>query len=423
MAQHSVLSASKADRWTRCPGSIALCEGLPDGGTSAAAREGTGLHALLDAALNNSVQLDNMVGYDWRFDDHGEDCSMVLTEEQVEVVQRVYDQVQALPGALFTEMRVGYGRAINQPDEEAFGTVDVAKLDGATLHVLDAKFGRNYVDHLGNRQMLLYGVGIVDSLEALGDEIETITLYVAQPRVDAKPRDGWTITRRELTNYVNVLQHQAKMVAQARDDYKHAMASGKGMDVWSDKYLSPSDEACRWCPAAAACPARHQIIDNTLASAIEVAALDEFENINQNALERLPSDILSEYLAKAELVELFIAACKKEVITRTAAEPGSVPGWKLILGRQGNRVWSDVDDVIESAQRAGLTEADIYNEPTVKTPAQMERSLVKVSSKAEAKALVDSLTVRSAPKPSLVPESQPGEPWTGGADADEFKVL
>lgn len=416
MALHSLLSASKADRWMRCHGSLALCAGIPEKGTSAYAREGTGLHAMLEDALKSGAHASEFAGTSFHFDDHGTSCTLDVSDEQADAVQRVIDLVNSIQGTLFTEMRVHYGKVIGQSDDVAFGTADIVKVDGSTVHVIDAKFGRSYVDHIGNRQMLLYGIGVVDALEAIGDVVTEIVLHIAQPRVDTVRREGWRISREELTNFTNIAKAEAGLVMQACKDYE-----AFGLDKNFKRYLHPSDDACQWCPAAAACHARQDMINDLMATAQDAAGMDEFSEMPQNVLDAMDSTTLAMFMEKAELVATFIDACRHEVIARVGATPGSVPGWKLIVGRQGNRKWVSETDTMTALAAANIPDADVMTAPTLKSPAVMEKLLKAKLGGNEAKDLVEALTTRSAAKPTLVPESRPGEPWQGGAALDEFE--
>ena len=51
---HAVLSASAAHRWMNCPGSISLCQGIPDKGSSYA-EEGTLAHSLAELIINYNL--------------------------------------------------------------------------------------------------------------------------------------------------------------------------------------------------------------------------------------------------------------------------------------------------------------------------------------------------------------------------------
>lgn len=426
MTAHATLSASKADRWATCPGSIALEPHGRQGVGSAAAREGTGLHALLEHCLVNGLDATDFVGKEYKFDDHGEGCSMEITDEQAEAVQFVLDEVTKLPGVLSTETRVCYGRAIGQPDTKAFGTTDIAVIDGTHLTIADAKFGRRFVDQVENWQMLLYAIGYVDSLEAIGDAVETITLRILQPRAGSQDREGWTITRSELDGWVAKFKAAALRVDVAKSTFSPKWVesgfSGEVAQSWAESLLKPSETACTFCPVAAFCPALAKVTDDMVAKANEVVSPEDFELVVAE-VKKFDAIMLSRQLESATIVELFIEAVRSEAKLRLA-EGGEVPGYKLIAGRQGNRSWVDADSAARSVAAMGLEDEQAYAPRKLKSPAQMVTALKGVlGSKAAAEDALTELTVRSPAKPSLVSSSVPGQPWVGGASEDEFEVV
>ena len=64
---HAVLSASSADRWLNCPGSVALTRDLPDT-TSAYAEWGTTCHELGELALRNRLLGEKVVFEEGKYD-------------------------------------------------------------------------------------------------------------------------------------------------------------------------------------------------------------------------------------------------------------------------------------------------------------------------------------------------------------------
>lgn len=427
MAAHSTLSASKAERWTTCPGSLILAKGVAETG-SPAAREGTGLHALLDHCLANKLDATDFEGQTWAFDDHGEACDMEISDEQAEAVQSVIDFVRTLPGVLFTEMQVAYGRAIGQPDSEAFGTTDVAVLDGTHLHVVDAKFGRHYVDQFENKQMLLYGIGVVDSLEVLGDAVDSITLYIAQPRAGFHNPEGWTLTRAELEEWITYFKEAARRVETATALFNPAWLQPGGWESltakeWVKAFLQVSEDACRFCPVRAACPALQALADETAKSAPAAASADEFDTTGEDAMTLLDDAVLAHHLANAGKLEMFLEAVKTEAMRRLV-DGRSVPGFKLITGRQGNRKWVDEKAAEAAVRKHGGTDAAVFAPAKIKTPAQMAKILKPLlGTKEAAEELLDTLTTRSPAKPALVARNVPGAPWAGGNVESEFGTV
>lgn len=399
---HSKLSASASSRWTTCPGSVPLSVGASDT-ASYAALEGTALHAVMEKCLLEDIDANDVA--EITILERGEEHRFELTDEQQESVQYVLNHARGLVevgGTLMTEIKVLYGRAIQQPDEQAFGTVDVAIVNGEHLHILDAKFGRRFVDPVENTQMLLYAIGMLDTIELLEGRMDTVTMHISQPRLSgAEPGEGWTVPRDDMEEWITFFTKCASQVEHASKERMD--------DRWKAAYLNPSEEACHFCRAAAHCPALRQVHDDIAATAKEAADPEDFEVIATDGID------LGEVLKKAPLVEKFLEAVK----TRAMAElldGKEVTGYKLIEGRQGNRKWGDEKAVASEFQILG---PDLYTKPKIKTPAQLEKALRDAgASKTSASEQVNKLTVRDPAKPSMVPAEQPGKPWVAEADFD-----
>lgn len=412
MNKHSLLSASAADRWTSCPGSIPMSAGIADT-SGAAALEGTALHEVTSACLEQGVDADSFERI--KFERDGKVHDIELNDEQREAVQEVVDYVRGVPGTKFYELTVSYGRAIDQPEDEAFGTADVSGLNGRHCDVMDAKFGRRFVDQHENKQMLLYGIGVVDALETLGDEIDTVGFHILQPRVGGKiAGEPWVITRSELETWIGYFKERAAKV-------QEAIVTFKPHDTkWQDEYLNPGEVQCMYCRAAAGCPKLREVAQT---AATSVAETEDFvgEFHPTTILDQMPPAQLSLALTWLPLLDIFSKATTAEALRRLG-DGQTVPDYKLIRGREGHRRWADEEKAKEKAIELGATPAVIYGEPKIKSPAQMQ-SVFKIlldCTKAEAAEAVNALTVRNPAKPALVKSAVPGEAWVGSADTTEF---
>lgn len=411
MSEHSLLSASAAHRWTTCPGSIAASLTLPyRDDSSVAAEEGTALHAVLEHCVKNDIDACDVDVLVYR--DHGKTKTIRPNDEQAEAVQTVLDQARSLPGKLFSEMKVCYGYAIGQPPSKAFGTLDIASLEGTILHVLDAKFGRHFVSQIENPQMLLYAIGAVDSLKALGDKITDVYLHIGQPRAGSQDPEGWHITAGELADWVKWFRKRAREVERA---VPMPPVDTPAFNSWYKEFLKPSDEGCRFCPFAPVCPALKKEFDEMVKNAKDAASADEFELVDAT------NEALSSCLSKADRVERYIKAVRSEA-TRRISDGNDVPEWKLVKGRAGNRKWADEDKALKRLLSHGLSQDDSHSPRKILSPAKAEKALKKVLDKEEAKEVIELLVTRNPPKPSLVPSDRPGEPWVGSADLTEFEI-
>ena len=157
MSAHAKLSPSSAERWMRCPGSVALCDGLPDT-SSTFADEGTAAHFLasecLDEGCDTGAFLNRTIVVDrashstyWLPGAPGATASasqFVVTSEMALAVQDYLDYVrgvQAATGAtLMVEQRLSIESITGEPG--AHGTSDVVLLAPRELIIVGLKYGR-----------------------------------------------------------------------------------------------------------------------------------------------------------------------------------------------------------------------------------------------------------------------------------------
>lgn len=397
--KHSIFSASGAERWANCPGSIPYCEGIPRTGSDAS-WEGTAGHALSERCLRDGGSPYDSIGEVFKFTEAGRTIEVTITDDLAEACEMYVEYVRGISGLKLYETRVYYSELLGVDEEEAFGTTDTLVFDGTLLHVIDAKFGRRYVDPVKNKQMILYAGGAVAALEAVGEEVTEVRLHVVQPRVTTKPVP-YVMTRAELEVQLQELRAAASTVVEAMFNYV------PGNTAWEEKYLIPGEYQCQWCPAAAACPSlRHR--------ARSVTPVDEFTAVNN--LEAMTGTLLSESAKLLPLLEIWMKAVEHELFRRLTRRD-HVPGYKLVKGREGNRKWISEEKVKEAF--AGIETAVLYTEPSLKTPPQLEKALKKDPRKT----LIESLVMRSPAKPTVTTEDDPREPWSEAAGADEFGIV
>ena len=223
--KHSKFSASGAERWMNCSGSVALSEGLPDK-SSPYAIEGTEAHGVLETILKARIEKK-------AYDGH-ENVEMLTYGEQV--ASFIYNLHQKLKGSdILVESRV----ILDFIHPEMFGTFDGAVVDHfGTLHVFDYKYGSGVpVSPKENLQMIFYGLGLA---HLFNWNFKRVRLWIIQPRV--KGFDGplfWEIAVPEMKSYIIRFQDGVKRVEEEPDNY----VEGK----W-----------CHWCKAKSICPLKRE---------------------------------------------------------------------------------------------------------------------------------------------------------------------
>lgn len=427
LPEHSEYGASSAVRWRKCWGSQVLAKGMPDT-SSAAATEGTALHALLEQCLIRGESADQFA--DLHYDDHGEAKYIVFNEEQQESVNRVLDMAYAIGGKIIPEMRIFYGEPLGLPNEIAFGTSDITIMVGTVVHVIDAKFGRGMVEAIENDQMLLYAIGTVDSLEFMGEEVTEIHMYIGQPRTHNTTKP-WVISRDELTERTAAIKADAHQVEKAKAEYE-LINTVEDLDEWTEEFIHPGESQCQWCRAKVVCTKFGKIFDSTLAMA-EASKVTDFNDMD--------ADIRTKALENEELVLAFLKACR-ESVQRDLLAGTPVTGFKMVTGSPGNRAWKQSDDLVlktlvEEYGSIVASPSSFQTEPSLASVAAVEKiikkgikdtnpSLKRKDLKPiEEAALValGELVVRPAGKPTLAKADDERRDWVPETCVDEFENL
>lgn len=409
-AFHASLSASKSSRWVQCPGSIAYEEFAKKElevveKHSPAAEEGTAMHALLEHCLNNGEDPLSFEDVEFEFNDHGKKKTIVFNDEQVERVRYVFDFVSKFDMPISTETRVHYNIGLDA--ELTFGTCDVMMIDGKHLRIIDAKFGRTFVDQNKNYQMMLYAIGAVDALSVIPMDIETITMHIVQPRADYNSPEGWTVSRETLEDWREMFTQAAKKVIEAKESLEKEFSRPKpDIIAWSDGRLNPSLEACRHCVAAPVCPKEMDEYDamKALKSTTPVSSIVDLHKV----------------LEDAEMVENFIKEVRAYAQDQLV-KGHKIEGLKLLQGRRGARKWSVSDEELKS--NLNVEGISLYKKPDLKTPAQLEKELAKkLGSKTEAADYIKPLVSQDEARPKLAFSHEKGVEWLGDV-ANDFDIV
>ncbi len=400
---HARLSASESERWINCPGSVNKIEALPDSlkrRSSRYADEGTAAHKLGENCLIDGTDAREHLGETvWISDDKG----FTVDEDMADAVQVYLDLARALmeefPDADFS-MEKQF--VLDWIHRDCFGTNDftaAALFD--KLVIVDYKHGKGVpVDVENNTQLMYYALGAAKEFDFNFDEV---VLIIVQPRC---PHRGggvrrWAMTAAELEEWGEEVLRPAALATQDPD-------AGLSPGKW-----------CRFCPAASTCEAlAEQALDAAGADFRDEPTDIVVPGVGHNGGPAMDESELGDFFSRAlAWVPVVEAWCKSvKAGSYHAAEGGlKIPGRKIVEGKEGNRRFvEDRKRVLATLRKAGLTDGDMYVEPSLKTPAQME----KVSK--QAKAAVAKLTERPAGKRQLVEDADP-RPAVGASLETEFE--
>lgn len=343
---HAVLSASAAKRWMGCPPSARLEEklkGIFGDASSEFAREGTLAHAVAELKLRLENEEINRFSYDEQRKALGDIPAEMdrATDDYVDVVMsKLYAARQVCPDArLFIEQRLDFSRWV----PKGFGTGDAVIVSDAALEVCDLKYGKGVkVDAKENPQARLYGLG---ALAEFGDlyDCPVVRNTIIQPRVNENPVTEETLSREELLAWGESIKPVAQLAWRGQGEYKPG-------------------EWCKFCAARAICAAR----------AAESMKLFTHGFASPGLID--DADIPG-ILAVADTAEAWIKDIRAYAKNQ-ALRGQQWPGYKLVRGRKGDRVWRSEEEVTEQLIRAGYSEEQ-YMTRKLKTPGEVQALLGK----------------------------------------------
>ncbi len=380
---HARFAPSAAHRWVNCTASVALCETVPNKSTPAA-DEGTAAHMLAEWCLN---QGHDPADFGWDHIAVRDDVKIPITEEMVEGVQVYLDYVRAIMDQCET-FAIEAKLDLREIHPDCFGTGDFIGYDeqNQRLHIVDFKFGRNFVASDNNWQGIAYAIGGVKRYQ--GRKIEDVYITIVQPRTKPSIRT-WTVGKRELLDAASILA-----------------AAAVGAD--NDPEFVAGDW-CGYCPAAAICPTArdkaHEIARAEFGPRGMV--LPDVAKITRKALGAILSEIdqLEDWCKRVKGFA-FEEACNGRV----------PPGHKLVAKRAVRKWKTEAGALSFLHHQVGIPEDELYTKKFV-SPAQAEKLLGKDDKKALAKVWEK---VSSGIK--LVSENDPGEPIAPEAAAELSKV-
>ena len=380
---HSNLGPSAAPRWTRCPGSVMATHDAPNY-TNIYAAEGTVAHKVADNCLRKgkdaSAYKGQMVKEDeWEFEVNAEMVRGV--QLYVNFVRDWAEEHNA--EAIRAEVRVYLTRI--HPD--IWGAVISG--DGTKLLIVDLKYGRVGVPVEENEQLLCYAVGSLLGLEpAERKKIKEIELVIVQPRV-GQPIKRWTVTRQYLNDWAKWL----KVAAEATDDPVAPRI--------------PGAKQCEWCAFRPKCP--------EVQADVFRAAQAEFDDDDDMVLPQageLSLIDMSSVLAQAGYIRSYLSAIEHRAL-KMLEDGEPVPGYKLVE-RTGRRAWDDrtaAEDYIKNVDGANWD--DYMTAAELKSPAKIDEILTK-----EQREEIAEFWVSKSSGTKMVPETDPAEEVTSGADSD-----
>ena len=373
---HARCSASAAERWLNCPGSVNLAKSIPST-TSFAAAQGTYAHAIAARCAASGANPSTWLGRKTTVDGHEIECD----QEMVDGVQLYLSSMDSLfLGKAWVELSLH--DALKGWDQDLGGTADYATCNAKLLRVVDFKYGAGvFVSADDNKQLKTYALG---ALLAVGRPVETVEVYIVQPRYE-----GVEPVRMESFPAYDLM------------DFAGDLAVGAQATRRSDAPLNPGPWCSKtFCPNAAICPAlerkQHMLIKQ------------EF-----GAVTPVDLDKLAEALTAIPLVKERIKAIE-ELAYAEATAGRKLPGYKLV-DKRPRRQWTDEAAVIKWAKERAI---DPFEEPSLKSPAQLEKGLKKLE-----KAELAQFTASVSSGTTLAPESDARQAVSKAITVEDFTAI
>lgn len=427
---HSRFGGSVIGRVIACPGSPALCATVPERGSSSYADEGTFAHQLGEECLTARLfDASQRIGDEITSPKLA--SKKIVTEEMAAAVQVYLDAVQEelgrSPDAIMEiEQRFALPIA-SAEDGEVFGANDclVYHPSLGRLVVFDYKHGQGVsVSAEDNAQLKFYAAGA--ALTHPDWAIAELVLVIVQPRArDADEQDipgvkPWPMDTFELLEFVAEVEEAVRRSKLVEEQAQH-LSPMPGETVAGVPVLNPGSW-CRWCDAAAVCPAKQREVVASIG-----VDFSDIAGISPQALPK-PADMdtarIGRLLQGLTVLEAW-AAQVREFAFGLLQQGVPVPGFKLV-DKIGRRKWidneSEIAGYLEMVYGVEADDAFPRKLVTITEAERLIKARIPAAEKAARKEALDDLSLRFTLKDSsgqtLAPDTDRRDAVTAGAAAD-----
>ena len=354
---HALLSASSAHRWLSCPPSAVAAEAYPDQDTEFT-REGTLAHEVAEKVARRYVKGEIAL------EQYDDDAPTEMIACATNYADYILEQMKSPDAVVLLEQRVDFSPWV----PEGFGTCDCIIIQGDTLTIIDYKYGQGVaVSAVDNPQMKLYALGALNDY-GFACDVTKVEMHIFQPRLDSISDDS--LTADELLAWA---EKTVKPIAEKAFKGKGNYNAG---------------EHCRFCQHAGRCRKLKTVCTEYVEThdlRVGVPVLADFE--------------IAEALKMEPLITLWLRKVKEQAYN-TLMNGGTVPGYKLVEGKLGNRKWTNEIDVAKKLEEAGYSREDI-TETKLLSPSAMDKAL----GKKRAAELLEGYITRAPGAPTVVPET------------------
>ena len=358
---HALLSASSAHRWLSCPASAVAAEAYPNPDTGFT-REGTLAHEVAEIVASERKKgfrpdLANYMAWPEGTDQEMVDCAHGYADY-------IQEQLKSDDAVVLLEQRVDFSPWV----PEGFGTCDCIIIQGDTLTIIDYKYGVGVlVAAEDNPQMKLYALGALNDY-GFAYDVTKVEMHIFQPRIN-NVSDCCLVVEDLLEWGEKTVKPIAAKAFKGKGGYK-------------------AGAHCKFCPHAGKC----RTLTKTCTEYVETHGM-------RVGVPTLAPHEVAEVIAMEPLVTLWLKKVKAQAMD-TLMAGGSIPGYKLVEGKLGNRKWTADFQVLEALKAAGYTEEDVTKTELL-SPAQMDKAI----GKKKVTELLEQFIDRAPGAPTLAPES------------------
>jgi hypothetical protein len=250
---------------------------------------------------------------------------------------------------------------------ECWGTSDAVIVSPEHVEVVDYKYGQGIMVWAEeNPQLKLYGVGALEQYGDVLGETKLVRLTIHQPRLGHT--SSWELEADALRGW--------------RDEVIVVAEEALGEDA----HFGPSEEACRFCPAAGDCRARMEA-----ATSVDFATDPDL----------LSDDEIGELLTQIPEIQAWCNAVLDTALRKIYSDGQQIPGWKVVMSG-GRRSIVDQEAALEALHQIGKATEEVAV-VKLRPIGELERLL----GKDVFASVLGSLAPKGTGSPSLAPESDP----------------
>jgi len=240
--------------------------------------------------------------------------------------------------------------------EEGFGTADFIKIKNYDsifmeneIHVVDLKMGKGVkVNAEWNTQGMLYALGVVWDAKLKDNDL--VHIVIVQPRLDHISE--WSLTVNQLLWWG--VDHVRPRAEQA----------------WNEEPIFNAGESqCRFCKAKPTCKA---LAEHSLQTAMDVFTDIPTEGVLKD-IHKLSNKELGELLPRVDTLVNWAKSLESHAF-KELDSGGKIQGYKLVMGRAGNRRWINDKTAEAHLDSLGLEKDTIFSKK-INTPTQICRIL------------------------------------------------